>query len=640
MNRKITIFAAALVTLLLTLGFFSQRPVAAQEGRQVWAYYMGWWTNESWGSGLLTDRPAQLYDSRDGGALGRQIEQAQSAGIDAFIVSWFGPKNDNLTNQNFNLLLDQAAARGFRIGVTIDMYQSDYNANVAEITESLNYIINDRANHPAYLRYGGKPVIYFWNQARLSVAEWSNLRNQLDPNRNTIWVSQGTSTSYIGPFDGLYLFNTAWSGNPASTAATFRTRVANAGGTFYSPTVVPGWDETLVAASEGRTGTTSPQARADGAFLTRSWNGAASSGSNVILIVSWNEYFENSHIEPSVNYGTQALDILRPLIAAWESGAPVGSVAAGSAPATSGGTVVTPNVQLNVRTEPSATSPRIGRINPGESYAVTGEANGWYAINYNGQTGYVSGAYVTVSNGAHKGTAVKNVNPWREMIECHGQEAWSRQLMEWRFFPNALSEEKYQWFHQTQSTSSREATLDLATLRYPAVSDELWIQHLRTNQLEVVALGGGGIQEARLEDYVVSGLVDFDDISYDDHADLLYDLAAQTVQHFRTYLSEDDTRKVLRCWTRLNCPTSRMRKRFCAEMSPKSRSSPSWMVASACVAPAIANPSANATTRPKRPPKRAFAISFPPRPASYPPRSPPTLLTTINGRAILHFRRR
>jgi type III restriction enzyme len=93
-------------------------------------------------------------------------------------------------------------------------------------------------------------------------------------------------------------------------------------------------------------------------------------------------------------------------------------------------------------------------------------------------------------------------------------------------------------------------TLELATLKYPAVSDELWIQHLRTNELEVVSLGRGSIEEARLEDYVVGGLVDFDDISYDDHADLLYDLAAQTVQHFQTYLSEDDTRKVLRCYQR------------------------------------------------------------------------------------------
>lgn len=93
-------------------------------------------------------------------------------------------------------------------------------------------------------------------------------------------------------------------------------------------------------------------------------------------------------------------------------------------------------------------------------------------------------------------------------------------------------------------------TLELGTLKYPAVSDELWIQHLRTNELEVVSLGRGCIEEARLEDYVVGGLVDFDDISYDDHADLLYDLAAQTVQHFQTYLSEDDTRKVLRCYQR------------------------------------------------------------------------------------------
>lgn len=93
-------------------------------------------------------------------------------------------------------------------------------------------------------------------------------------------------------------------------------------------------------------------------------------------------------------------------------------------------------------------------------------------------------------------------------------------------------------------------TLELDTLKYPAVSDELWIQHLRTNELEVVSLGRGSIEEARLEDYVVGGLVDFDDISYDDHADLLYDLASQAVQHFQTYLSEDDTRKVLRCYQR------------------------------------------------------------------------------------------
>ncbi len=92
--------------------------------------------------------------------------------------------------------------------------------------------------------------------------------------------------------------------------------------------------------------------------------------------------------------------------------------------------------------------------------------------------------------------------------------------------------------------------LALDALGYQAPSEELWIQHLRTHELEILGLGKGGIHEERLEDYVVSGLVDFDDVAYDDHADLLYDLAAQVVRHFQVRLSEDDTRKVLRMYQR------------------------------------------------------------------------------------------
>jgi type III restriction enzyme len=93
-------------------------------------------------------------------------------------------------------------------------------------------------------------------------------------------------------------------------------------------------------------------------------------------------------------------------------------------------------------------------------------------------------------------------------------------------------------------------TLKLDALKYPAVSEELWVQMLRTNERELVTLGQGGIEESRMEDYVVSGLVDFDDVSYDDQADLLYDLAAQTVKHFCSYLTEDEAHKVLRCYQR------------------------------------------------------------------------------------------
>ncbi len=90
--------------------------------------------------------------------------------------------------------------------------------------------------------------------------------------------------------------------------------------------------------------------------------------------------------------------------------------------------------------------------------------------------------------------------------------------------------------------------LDLASLNYPPPSEDLWVQMLRTGEREILGLSGGGIEEDRLENYVVRGLIDFDDISYDDHADLLYELAGQVVGHFKGYLDEEGTSKVLRYW--------------------------------------------------------------------------------------------
>lgn len=88
-------------------------------------------------------------------------------------------------------------------------------------------------------------------------------------------------------------------------------------------------------------------------------------------------------------------------------------------------------------------------------------------------------------------------------------------------------------------------TLDLSGMRYPAPSEELWAKHLRTDQVDVIGLSQGNLLERRLEDYVVSGLIDFPDIAYDEHADMLYELAGQVARHLLTYLSEKDAGQVL-----------------------------------------------------------------------------------------------
>jgi type III restriction enzyme len=86
--------------------------------------------------------------------------------------------------------------------------------------------------------------------------------------------------------------------------------------------------------------------------------------------------------------------------------------------------------------------------------------------------------------------------------------------------------------------------LDISQLHLQPGEREIVGQMLRTNEQFTLA-AGVGFREARLEDYIVHALVDFDDVDYFTHADLLYDLAGQLVQHLLGYLSEDETRSVL-----------------------------------------------------------------------------------------------
>jgi type III restriction enzyme len=87
--------------------------------------------------------------------------------------------------------------------------------------------------------------------------------------------------------------------------------------------------------------------------------------------------------------------------------------------------------------------------------------------------------------------------------------------------------------------------LELFGLSFQPIPEELWVQFLRTGITEVIGVEKGGIKEKRLENYVVSGLVDYDDIDYEKHSELLYDLATQTVNHFKSYLTEEEAGKVL-----------------------------------------------------------------------------------------------
>ena len=86
----------------------------------------------------------------------------------------------------------------------------------------------------------------------------------------------------------------------------------------------------------------------------------------------------------------------------------------------------------------------------------------------------------------------------------------------------------------------QEFELDTRNINLQPVAQDILIQHLHDMQRYKLRDGSGVVEETRPEDYLVRGLIDFNDISYDDHAALLYKLAGQVVAHLRSYLSEED----------------------------------------------------------------------------------------------------
>lgn len=95
------------------------------------------------------------------------------------------------------------------------------------------------------------------------------------------------------------------------------------------------------------------------------------------------------------------------------------------------------------------------------------------------------------------------------------------------------------------SAGFHDFDMEVGGINLQPVSRDILIKALDTGELRKLEAVEGG-EEERLDNYLVRALIDFDDICYDEHADLLYKLAGQVVDRLRSYLGKDeDVRNVL-----------------------------------------------------------------------------------------------
>lgn len=411
-----------LLTLLLLLVAFllnllqRERAGAAVHSQStgaplVLAFYYTWFDENTWREDKVPDFPAIRYASADRSAMGRHIEQAQRAGIDALVVAWYGPTGQwNQTEPNLVALLDEANARGFKIAMLFET-TSPFFAGTDDARAALRHALDVHANHPAFLRVDGKPVVFFWRPTVWGVETWRGIRNAVDPGRNSIWIAEGVDTSYLAVFDGHHLYSNTW--NPPSDLNSVNQKFARLVDQarqsynthkYWVATVMPGYNDT-------RTGRANAFARdrEGGAYYERSWQAAIASSPDWIIITSFNEWPEGSYIEPSLAYGEHYLN----LTAAWSSqyrsatGArtaiapPVVAPAVAAAPAAAvepvepTGYVTTP--LLNLRAGPGTGYTILARIPQGVALSLTGRnlaAEDWWQVSYQGQQGWVTGDYL------------------------------------------------------------------------------------------------------------------------------------------------------------------------------------------------------------------------------------------------------
>ena len=269
------------------------------------AYYYIWFDPTSWDRAKSDQPVLGPYSSDDEAVMRQHVAWAKAAGIEGFIVSW---KNTTVLDKRLDALVRIAREADFKLAI---IYQGlDFSREplpAARVAEDLDYFLARYADDPVFALFD-KPLVIWSGTWRFTDAEVAGVTG---PRRDRLKIL--ASERSVDGFarlarhvDGDAYY---WSSVNPDTSPDYGAKLQEMGaavheaeGLWIAP-AAPGFDARLV-------GGTTVVDRQDGKMLERQLGAAIRSLPDAIGLISWNEFSENSQVEPSVKYGDRSLKVL------------------------------------------------------------------------------------------------------------------------------------------------------------------------------------------------------------------------------------------------------------------------------------------------------------------------------------------
>jgi hypothetical protein len=289
----------------------------------VLAFYYPWYRRTDWAGGKPIagyNRIAEPYDSADPEVLDRHVAQARAAGLDGFLVSWWG---QHIPYEGAVRALADRLPPDLSFALYVELFSSQFRTE-EDLVRELDYALDTYAGSPRYLRIAGRPVLYAFSTHNVLMDHgagrhpdyegvWRRVQAALSAEgHDPVLVGEGRpfAPSDFGIFDGMHVYGTE---DPSLTPArdremslTARAWAAVHGGLrrMWAASVLPGYDDRHILGRE-------PDhfSRDDGRLYQEQWEAAIASHSDQVLVVSFNEWMETTNIEPNTEWGTQYLDL-------------------------------------------------------------------------------------------------------------------------------------------------------------------------------------------------------------------------------------------------------------------------------------------------------------------------------------------